>query len=116
QAEGKKTFTHDCTTLGGNSGSIVLDVETGAALGLHYAGQFHRANFAVTADVLRERLRKLKVVFAAPKPAGEAAPGIEIPRRKPEEYADRKGYQEDFLGTRQTQAVPLPDPGANDGH
>lgn len=45
---------HDCTTLGGNSGSVVLDLATGAAVGLHFAGVYQEANFAVRASVLRE--------------------------------------------------------------
>lgn len=38
---------HDCTTLGGNSGSPVLDVESGAVAGIHFAGKFLDMNFAV---------------------------------------------------------------------
>ncbi len=52
-------LTHDCSTLGGNSGSVVLDVETGKAVGLHFAGRFLKANFAVTADILEDRLRRI---------------------------------------------------------
>ncbi|MCA1459847.1 trypsin-like peptidase domain-containing protein, partial [Bradyrhizobium sp. NBAIM18] len=50
---------HDCSTLPGNSGSVVLDIETGGALGLHYSGSMFRANYAVPATeilrVMRER-------------------------------------------------------------
>ena len=35
---------HDCTTLGGNSGSVVLDLRTGLAVGLHFAGLYREAN------------------------------------------------------------------------
>src|SRR5690606_17712295 len=31
--------THDCSTLGGNSGSAVIDLETGEVLGLHFGGR-----------------------------------------------------------------------------
>ena len=40
-------ITHDSSTLGGNSGSLVLDLETGKVLGLHFAGRYMDANFAV---------------------------------------------------------------------
>lgn len=40
-------FTHDCSTLGGNSGSCVLDLETHAVLGLHFGGRYREANRAV---------------------------------------------------------------------
>lgn len=38
---------HDCSTLGGNSGSPVIDLETNHVLGLHYAGFHRHANLAV---------------------------------------------------------------------
>ena len=50
---------HNCTTLGGNSGSVVLDLTTGEALGLHFSGSFLRTNFAVRADRVKERLDAL---------------------------------------------------------
>ena len=34
--------THDCTTLGGNSGSCVVDMNTGNAVALHFAGLHDR--------------------------------------------------------------------------
>ena len=49
---------HDCSTLPGNSGSVVLDIETGAALGLHYSGTMFRANYAVPAAELARVLRQ----------------------------------------------------------
>ncbi len=42
-----KSLTHDATTLGGNSGSLVLDVKTGHAVGLHFAGIYLKSNYAV---------------------------------------------------------------------
>lgn len=39
--------THDASTLGGNSGSAVLDVETGKVVALHFAGEYLKANYAV---------------------------------------------------------------------
>jgi endonuclease G len=44
--------THDSSTLGGNSGSAVIDVETGAVVGLHFAGRYLEANFAVPTRAL----------------------------------------------------------------
>ena len=40
-------MTHDASTLGGNSGSAVLDVESGAIVALHFAGVYLDANFTV---------------------------------------------------------------------
>jgi hypothetical protein len=46
---GALNLTHDCSTLGGNSGSPVVDLETGHVLGIHYAGRFLQENLAVPA-------------------------------------------------------------------
>lgn len=41
------TFLHDCSTLGGNSGSAVLDLETHRVVGLHFSGRYMGANRAI---------------------------------------------------------------------
>jgi endonuclease G len=38
---------HDCSTLGGNSGSAVVDIETGHVVALHFAGVAKTLNYAV---------------------------------------------------------------------
>jgi endonuclease G, mitochondrial len=45
---------HDCTTLGGNSGSVVFDLDKGQAVGLHFSGSFLTTNYAVRADVVKK--------------------------------------------------------------
>jgi V8-like Glu-specific endopeptidase len=40
-------FSHDCSTLGGNSGSCVVDLETHRVIGLHFSGGYRESNFAV---------------------------------------------------------------------
>lgn len=50
-----KAMTHDSSTLGGNSGSAVLDVATGHIVGLHFAGIYLKANYCVpTFDLARD--------------------------------------------------------------
>jgi S1-C subfamily serine protease len=51
---------HDCSTLGGNSGSPTIDLATGNALGLHFSGLFMEANFAVPAPKVRELLTRVQ--------------------------------------------------------
>ncbi len=58
---------HDCSTLGGNSGSVVLDLATGKAVGIHFAGRFLEANFAVPAAVIAERLHAAERGEARPR-------------------------------------------------
>jgi S1-C subfamily serine protease len=38
---------HDCSTLGGNSGSPVVDLETHQVIGLHFGGRYGQGNYAV---------------------------------------------------------------------
>lgn len=52
------SITHDCTTLGGNSGSVLVDLKTGNAVGLHFAGKYSIENHAVSAEVIARLLEK----------------------------------------------------------
>lgn len=45
---------HDATTLGGNSGSAVVDFDTGSALALHFGGLEGKENYAVQAPRIAE--------------------------------------------------------------
>ncbi|ULN45212.1 DNA/RNA non-specific endonuclease [Mycolicibacterium goodii] len=69
---------HDCSTLGGNSGSVVLSLDTGEAVGLHYAGRFLQANFAVRGSVVARRLEHVlhgtPVAVAGPRNPETARP------------------------------------------
>jgi endonuclease G, mitochondrial len=40
-------LTHDASTLGGNSGSAIIDVDSGEVIALHFAGVYLKANYAV---------------------------------------------------------------------
>lgn len=49
-------ITHDCSTLGGNSGSVLVNLVSGEAVGLHFAGSYKRGNYAVPAATVKEML------------------------------------------------------------
>jgi endonuclease G len=90
---------HDCSTLGGNSGSVVFDITSGKAIGLHFGGRFELSNYSVRIEAVRRVLagsRRASTQVLVP----EAAPSAQS-------YADRKGYQPDFLGDDDLY-VPLP--------
>jgi endonuclease G len=42
-----KALQHDCSTLGGNSGSCVYSLDSQTVIGLHFAGIYLVANYAV---------------------------------------------------------------------
>jgi len=44
---GQSVIKHDCSTLGGNSGSPVIDLTDHRVLGLHFGGRYGFGNFAV---------------------------------------------------------------------
>jgi len=48
---------HDASTLGGNSGSAVIDIQTGRVVALHFAGEYLKANYAVPASELAQDSR-----------------------------------------------------------
>lgn len=62
----EKELQHDCSTLGGNSGSCVVDLATQRVIGLHFGGRYLQANYAVILSKLRADalLRKAKVEFS----------------------------------------------------
>lgn len=65
-------ITHDISTLGGNSGSAVIDMYSGDVVGLHFAGMQRIANYAVPAWELAQdgRIVDTGVNFvSAPQPA-----------------------------------------------
>ncbi|HST05754.1 MAG TPA: DNA/RNA non-specific endonuclease [Chloroflexia bacterium] len=108
--DGSFLFTHDCSTLGGNSGSVVIDVDTGEALGLHFGGQPRVANYAVSASAILQALRGLKIQVPVPEMPAPSRAGIAATAKalKPADYANRRGYLADFLGTGKQHEVPLP--------
>ncbi|MGK7929647.1 MAG: penicillin-insensitive murein endopeptidase [Spirulina sp.] len=58
--DGQPIFHHDCSTLGGNSGSPVLNIKTGEAVGLHFAGDFKKQNYAISASIVKQKLEALQ--------------------------------------------------------
>jgi endonuclease G len=57
--ENDECFLHDCSTLGGNSGSPVIDVNSGKVLGIHYAGEYLKSNRAIPSQRIYEILQRL---------------------------------------------------------
>jgi hypothetical protein len=49
-----RAIEHDCCTLGGNSGSPLVDLETHRVIGLHFGGRYGVSNYAVPLWMLRD--------------------------------------------------------------
>lgn len=54
------SFVHDCSTLEGNSGSMIVDITDGAVLGIHFHGRFLTGNTAVAFHAIQRRLQQLE--------------------------------------------------------
>jgi endonuclease G len=65
--------THDCSTLGGNSGGGAVHLKSGEIVALHFGGRYQAANYAVPAF---ELARDGRVVDAGVNFAGAARGGV----------------------------------------
>nr|WP_275970739.1 DNA/RNA non-specific endonuclease [Bradyrhizobium sp. NBAIM32] len=66
---------HDASTLGGNSGSCLVELTTGQVLGLHFGGVYRDRNYAVPASALGAdpRVRALGLKFDGAPPITDPA-------------------------------------------
>jgi pimeloyl-ACP methyl ester carboxylesterase len=76
--------THDASTLGGNSGSAVIDLTSGLVLALHFGGVYLKTNYGVPAWELAQDSRVVEagVTFAdlPNMPAAGGDPSTLVPR------------------------------------
>jgi endonuclease G len=113
--------SHDCSTLGGNSGSALIDLETGEVFGLHFGGRYLDTNYAVPAIELGRDARVVDagVLLAGTPPAGPppawlgAWQGLEATQDTPEPPKDASGPGPDGGGkiTTPVSVSPPPAPG-----
>ena len=103
-------LAHDATTLGGNSGSVLIDLGTGSAAGVHFKGVFRKANYAVHATEIARLLNRLGLRAVSVAPAPRPGPEIIVAGEEeavPEEFP---GYNPKFISPRggPTFNIPLP--------
>jgi endonuclease G, mitochondrial len=94
-------LTHDCTSLGGNSGSPLISLSSGKVVGLHFAGVYGVANSAVGVGSLKRALQGDEhsvIHFTRPPQDGdiERADG----HHPPSQLGNRAGYDAAFLVER----------------
>jgi len=117
--------THDASTLGGNSGSAVIEVDTGEIVALHFAGEYLKANYAVPMyELARDSRVASRLNFAGTlSPTNDWAPAwrsveetddsadaatlpqVEEAVVVDPDYGNRQGYDPRFL---ESIEVPLP--------
>lgn len=100
-------FTHICTTLGGNSGSTVIDIANGSAVGLHFGGREGQANYAVKPGVILERATRSQVQVRRFGAALGGGAGGGTADESAESLDGRPGFDPEFLGSGR-MAVALP--------
>src|SRR5262249_47626825 len=64
---------HTCSTLGGNSGSALIDLDSGKVVALHFGGRYRVTNYAVPSSALARdgRIVEAGVRFEATPPGGD---------------------------------------------
>ena len=118
-----QAITHDASTLGGNSGSAVIDVKTGEVVALHFAGRYLDANFAVPSYELArdQRVVDANVNFAdkvAPttewaarwRIADQSVEAIKLPKtgnQSAQQQATTQNQQVQVQGNAVTWTIPL---------
>ena len=114
-------FRHNCSTLGGNSGSALVDLATGEVVGLHFGGKYSVINYAVpTCELARDQ----KVVDAgvrfSDKPPGATPPweswwkqAVEAPDlRAPEDKDTAQPRQKSPYASMAQTTMRVPQTGA----
>lgn len=95
-------LSHDCTSLGGNSGSPLISLQDNGVIGLHFAGLYGSYNSAVSAPTLHKLLKGGTTLPVQPVEAGAASVEAVRPAK---ELAERSGYDPEFLAIG---SVPWP--------
>jgi endonuclease G len=102
-----EALMHDCTTLGGNSGSPLISLDRQAVVGLHFAGNYQVGNNAVGVETLLQlKTGRLHVVSIELAPAAETETPADR-HHQASEFEGREGYEDTFLG--EGLRVPVPD-------
>jgi len=100
-------LTHDASTLGGNSGSAVIDLASREVVGLHFGGSFRKTNYAVKATVIKSILARHFWVSVLRKALPISTEAFTEKKRTPASMKNRAGYNAKFLGRQ----VALPKTG-----
>ena len=100
---------HDCATLDDGAGALLLDLGAGEVVGIHLTGALDGPAVGVAAADVLAAMKALGLRQPERRSGTEAVDegALEARRRTAEDYADRAGYNSNFLGIE----VPPPVPG-----
>jgi len=101
-------LTHDASTLGGNSGSAVLDLATRQVVGLHFGGSYLKTNYAVKASAIKKILARRSWVPVTKQEVVQTE-AFKDTSRTVASMKGRAGYVANFLGKK----VAPPTPGSS---
>ena len=90
---GSTTLTHDCTSLGGNSGSPLFNLADGKVVGLHFSGVYGVENTAVGVETLKRVLAGGQTIVAVAAQVESASDG----HHDASTFGGRDGFIEEFL-------------------
>jgi endonuclease G len=94
---GGAQLTHDCTSLGGNSGSPLISLEKREVVGLHFAGVYGKGNSAVGVGTLRALLATGRSSVAVTAASGNGGSEGRDAAHPASHFAGRKGFDTAFL-------------------
>jgi endonuclease G len=97
---GRTTLRHDCTTLGGNSGSPLIRLEDRKVVGLHFAGVYGVENSAIGAATLHQLVHpgdRAGFGFIGVPSAGTQTEAAHDGVHTPDQLKERPGYDPHFL-------------------
>lgn len=104
-----QALSHDCTSLGGNSGSPLISLENKRVVGLHFSGQYGVKNTAVGVGTLRRLLAGERPTLRSRGPVEKVPTEAVDGSHGPTFFAGRQGYDPGFLGKKLAAPWPVLD-------
>jgi endonuclease G len=103
-------LSHDCTSLGGNSGSPLIRIDDGSVVGLHFAGEYGKSNSAIGVLTLKKLVAGERPISVAIEKAEADAEAVADGVHAASHFLGRTGYDPAFLS--HSLKAPWPGVGA----